>query len=83
MFAPHLDQVPKGLPVKTKIKADTKLTVRMCCQIVDTRTTAPSSGRFRVRPQPQTAAGVVYFLQIRPVYIFRRRRKNIWYFFSI
>ena len=40
------------LQVKTKMKADKKLTVVMCCQIIDKRHTAPSSGRFRRRPAP-------------------------------
>ena len=31
---PHLDQLrPEGFPVKTNIKADTKLNVVMYCQI--------------------------------------------------
>ena len=37
----------EGLPVKTKMKAEIKLTVLMCCQIFGKRPTAPSSGRFR------------------------------------
>ena len=41
-----------GLPVKTKMKADTKLTVVMCCHIFDRRSTAPSSGDFRQGPPP-------------------------------
>ena len=32
--------------MKTKIKADAKETVVMCCQIVDWKTVAPSSGDF-------------------------------------
>ena len=43
-------EASEGLPVKTKMKADTKLTVVMCCQIIAKRHTAPSSGRFRRRP---------------------------------
>ena len=48
---PNLE-ASEGLPVKTKMKADTKLTVVMCCQIVGKRPTAPSSVRFRRRPAP-------------------------------
>ena len=38
-----------GLPGKKKIKAYTKLTVVMFCQICDRRSVAPSSGDFRRR----------------------------------
>ena len=62
----------EGFPVKTKRKGDTNLTVVMCCQIFDRRSTALSSSRFRRRPapvaglltEPQTAAGIVSFVQI-------------------
>ena len=40
-------QASKVLPVQTKMKAETKLTVVMCCQIDDERPTAPSSSRFK------------------------------------
>ena len=48
----------------------------MCFQIVYKRSKAPSSGRFRrvaggavgLINEPQTATGVVSFLQIRPAY---------------
>ena len=46
-----------GLPGKTKIKAYTKLTVVMCCQIRDRRSVAPSSGDFRRRLQVTARAG--------------------------
>ena len=45
-------EASEGLPVKTKMKADIKRTVVMCCQMVPKRSTAPSSGRFRQRPAP-------------------------------
>ena len=35
-----------GFLVKTKMKAYTKLTVVMCCQIVDRKSVAPSSAIF-------------------------------------
>ena len=35
-----------GILVKTKMKAYTKLTVVMCCQIVARKSVAPSSGDF-------------------------------------
>ena len=35
-----------GLPGKTKMKADTKLTVVLCCQIFAGKSVAPSSGDF-------------------------------------
>ena len=46
-----------GFLVKTKIKAHTKLTVVMCCQIVTRKSVAPSSGDFRQRPAPRYACG--------------------------
>ena len=46
-----------GFLIKIKIKAYTKLTVVMCCKIDDKKHTAPSSGRFRRRPQPPLACG--------------------------
>ena len=46
---------PKGLSVKTKMKAGTKLTVVMCCQIVDRKSTASSNDRFQQRPAPPLA----------------------------
>ena len=55
MFKPHLE-APEGFPVDIKMKADTKLTVVMCCQIVDKRFAAPSSGRFGRWPAPPQAA---------------------------
>ena len=52
MFKPNSDQFRGiwGPPSEKKMKADTKLTVVMCCQIIAKRHTAPSSGRFRRRP---------------------------------
>ena len=35
-----------GLPITNKIKAYTKLTVVMCCQICNRSSVAPSSGNF-------------------------------------
>ena len=73
------------------MKADTKVTVVMCCQIVGKRPTAPSSIRFRRRPgaaalltEPQTAVGVVYFLQIQPVNDFckQKTKQKILFFFQ-
>ena len=46
-----------GFLVKTKMKAYTKLTVVMCCQIVARKSVAPSSGDFRRRPAPRYACG--------------------------
>ena len=46
-----------GFPVKTKMKAYTKLTVAMCCQIFARRSVAPSSGDFRRRTLPRLASG--------------------------
>ena len=40
-------ETSEGLLVKTKMKADTKLTVVMCGQIIAKRPTAPTIGRFR------------------------------------
>ena len=40
-----------------KMKAYTKLTVVMCCQICDRRSVAPSSGDFRRRLQVTAQAG--------------------------
>ena len=45
-------EASEGLQVKTKMKADTKLAVVMCCHIVARRHTGPSNGRFRRRPAP-------------------------------
>ena len=46
-----------GFLVKTKMKAYTKLTVVMCCQIVARKSVAPSSGDFRQRSAPRYACG--------------------------
>ena len=46
-----------GFLVKTKMKAYTKLTVVMCCQIVARNSIASSSGYFRRRPPPRYAFG--------------------------
>ena len=46
-----------GFLGKTKMKAYTKLTVVMCCQIVARKSVAPSSGDFRRRPAPRYACG--------------------------
>ena len=46
-----------GFLVKTKMKAYTKLTVVMCCQIVDRTCVAPYSGNFWRRPAPRYACG--------------------------
>ena len=35
------------LPMNTKMKADKKLTVLMCSQVLDRKSTAPSRGDFR------------------------------------
>ena len=42
-----------GLVDKTKMKAYTKLTLVMCCQIVARKSVAISSGDFRRRPAPR------------------------------
>ena len=49
MFRPNFDPFIGiwGIPDQNKMKAYTKLTVVMCCQIDDWKYTAPSSGRFR------------------------------------
>ena len=44
-----------GFLAKTKMKAYTKLTVVMCCQIVARKSVAPSSGNFRRRSAPRYA----------------------------
>ena len=46
-----------GFLVQTKMKAYTKLTVVMCCQIVAMKSVAPSSGDFRRRSAPRYACG--------------------------
>ena len=46
-----------GFLVKTKMKAYTKLTDLMCCQIVARKSVAPSSGDFRRRSAPRYACG--------------------------
>ena len=70
-------EAPEGFPVKTKMKADTKLTVVMCCQIFirgpQHHLAAFSGGAGAAAglfTEPQTAAGIVSFLQIQPVYVF-------------
>ena len=50
-----------GFLDKTKIKAYTKLTVVMCCQIFDRKSVAPSSGDFR-RGVPTTYKRVHYMI---------------------
>ena len=54
MYRPNFDMSRGvlGFPVKTKMKAYTKLTVAICCQIFAKSTVAPSSGDFRRRPTP-------------------------------
>ena len=54
MLSPHLDVFVDvcGLLINIKINADTKVIVVMQCQIFDRKSTAPSSGDFRRRPQP-------------------------------
>ena len=46
-----------GFPSRTTMKAYTKLTVVMCCQIFGQRSPAPSSGNFHWRPPPLLACG--------------------------
>ena len=48
MFRPHLDVFIEvcGLPDQYKMKADTKITVVMWCQIFNRKSVAPSSGDF-------------------------------------
>ena len=48
LFRPNSDslEVFSGGLVKTKMKADTKLTVVMCCQILARKSVASSSGIF-------------------------------------
>ena len=65
--------------MKTKIKADIKLTVVMCCQIVPKRSKArmfpaAASAAAALLTEPQTATGVVYFIEIRPVYVFLKQK---------
>ena len=59
MFRPNSDTF-RGifeLPGKTNIKAYTKLSVVMCCQIVARKSVAPSSGYFQRQPAPHYACG--------------------------
>ena len=51
MFVPYLDNFRGvlGFLVKTIMRADTKLTVVLWCQIIDRKSFAPSSGNFRRR----------------------------------
>ena len=55
IFRPHLDMYRGvfGLPGKNKMKANTKLTVVMCCQIFHRKSVAPSSGDFRRQRVPR------------------------------
>ena len=46
-----------GVLAKTKMKAYTKLTVVMCCQIVARKFVAPSSGDFWAQPAPWYVCG--------------------------
>ena len=48
IFRPHLDMSKGvcGLPSKKKMKAETKLTVVVCCQIFHRKSVTPSSGDF-------------------------------------
>ena len=46
-----------GFLVKTEMKAYTKLTVVMCCQIVARMSVAPSSSDFWRRPTARYACG--------------------------
>ena len=46
-----------GFPVKIKMKAYTKLTVVMCCQICDRKSLAPSSGKIHRGLQVTAQAG--------------------------
>ena len=69
MFMPHLDQFrgSRGFPETTKIKADTKFIVVLCCQFLiggPQQNLAAVSGGGRGCHRPQTAAGMVSFLQI-------------------
>ena len=52
MFKTNLDPfiIVLGFPVETIMKADTKLTVVMCCHLFDQRYKAPSNGDFRRQP---------------------------------
>ena len=50
-----------GFLEKTTMKADTKLTVVMCCHNFDRRSTAPSSGDFRQGPPPIPTIGVIAY----------------------
>ena len=74
-------EASEGLPVKTKMKADTKLTGVMCCDCcleahsaIQRPFPAVAGATTALWTEPQTATGVVYFLQIRPVYVFFKQK---------
>ena len=77
-----------GFPVETIMKADTKLTVVMCCHLFDQRYAAPSSGDFRQRPTPPKACGLSYrngillALQrgLRYPFIYLKKKSNFIFF---
>ena len=52
MFRPNSDTLKDmfWLPGQNQIKAYTKLTVVMCCQIFARKTVAPTSGDFQQQP---------------------------------
>ena len=59
MFRPNSDRLRgiSGFLVKTKMKAYTKQTVAMCCQVVARKSVAQSSGDIRQPPAPRYACG--------------------------
>ena len=73
------------------MKADTKLTVVMCCNFFWLEVRSANWQRFpavvvavaALLTEPQTAAGVVYFLQIQPVYVFFEQKTKKNFFSSV
>ena len=57
MFRPNSDTFRGTFGLPGKIKAYTKLTVVMYCQIVASKSESPSSGDFRGQPAPRYACG--------------------------
>ena len=78
--------------METIIKADTKLTVVMCCHFFWIEVRSAFWRRFpaavvavaALLTEPQTAAGVVYFLQIQHVYVlFNKKQKRTIFGFLV
>ena len=83
-------QASGGFLIRTKIKAYTKPTLVMCCQIDDQKYTAPFCGRFLQRPPPLLACGQSprHLEKQSPslshdlfMYFLSQNKKNLDYFF--